>query len=102
LKKINTTVKTSWSIIKKAIGKLSDKWSFPNEFLINNVPVSDKKEIAESFNIFFANIGAHTSHNVPPSNKCLSSFMTQPLYVAPQDIIDIVNKILSKSSSGQD
>ena len=50
-----------------------------------------------------------TSHNVPPSNKCFSSFITQPLrnsifiqYIAPQSIIDIVNKVKPKSSSGQD
>ena len=46
---------------------------------------------------------------MPPSNTCLSSFMTQPLrnsifiqYVAPQAIIDVVNTIKPKSSSGQD
>ncbi len=41
---------------------MSNKSQFPNEFLINNIPISDKSEIAQSFNIFFANIGARTSH----------------------------------------
>ena len=100
--------KKCWSILKQAIGKLSNKSSFPSEILINNIPVSDKKEIAESFNMF-ANIGTRTSHNVPPSNKCFSSFVTQPLcnsifiqYVSPQDIVDISDTIKPKSSSGQD
>lgn len=102
-------IKKCWSILKQAIGKLSNKSAFPNEFLINNIPVSDKSEIAQSFNIFFANIGAHTSHNVPSTNKCFSSYMPRSQtnsifiqYVAPQDIIDIVNKLKPKSSSGQD
>ena len=102
-------IKKCWSILKQAIGKMSNKSPFPNEFLINNVPVSDKSEIAQSFNILFANIGARTSHNVPPTNKCFSSFMPSSQtnsifiqYVAPQDILDIVNKLKPKSSSGQD
>jgi hypothetical protein len=36
------------------MGKLSNKWSLPNELLIINIPVSDKKEIVESFNILNA------------------------------------------------
>jgi len=92
-------------ILEEAIEKLSNKSSFRKEFLINNIPVSDKKELVESFNIFFTNISTRTSHNVPPSNKCFSLFMNQPLrnssfiqYVAPDAIIDIFNKIKPKSS----
>ena len=99
--------KKCWSILKQAIGKMNSKTAFANEFLINNVPVTDKCEIAESFNIHFANIGARTSHNVPTRNKCFPSFMPRSQtnsmfiqYVAPQDIINIVNKL--KSNSGQD
>ena len=44
---------------------MNNKTVFPNKFLINNVPVTDKREIAESFYIYFANVGARTSHNVP-------------------------------------
>ena len=65
-------IKKCWSILKQAIGKMNNKYAFPNEFLINNSPVSDKREIAESFNIFFANIGARTSQNVPKTNKCFT------------------------------
>ena len=68
-------IKKCWSILKQALGKMNNKTAFPNEFLINNVPVSDKNEIAESFNVFFANIGARTSQNVPTTNKCFTSFL---------------------------
>ena len=98
-----------WSILKQVIRIHINKSSFFKEFLINNIRVSDKKAIVERFNTFFANIGTRTSHNVPPSNKCFSSFITQPLrysifirYVALQNIIDIVNKMKPKSSSGKD
>ena len=46
-------IKKCWSILKQAIGKINNKSALPNEFLINNSPVSDKREIAESFNTFF-------------------------------------------------
>jgi hypothetical protein len=102
----NVSHYSQWkSILKQAIGKLSNKSSFPSEFLINNIPVSDKKELVESFNIFFTNIFTRTRHNVPQSNKCFSLFMNLPLrnssfiqYVAPDAIIDIFNKIKPKSS----
>jgi len=101
--------KKCWTILKQAIGKMSNKSSFSREFLINNISVSDKRDIAESFNLFFANVGARTSHNVPQSNKCFSSFMSRPQtnsmfihYVAPEDILEIVNKFKPKSSFGND
>jgi len=91
------------------MGKMNNKTAFPNEFIMNNVPVTDKREIAESFNIYFANIGVRTSHNVPTTNKCFISFMPRSQinkmfiqYVASEDIISIVNKLKPKSSSGQD
>ena len=46
-------IKKCWLILKQAIDKMSNKSSFPNEFKKNNIPVSDKSEIAQSFNIFF-------------------------------------------------
>ena len=38
-------IKKCWSILKQAIGKMNNKSAFPNEFLINNSPVSDKASI---------------------------------------------------------
>ena len=88
---------------------MNNKTAFANEFLINNVLINDKREIVESFNIYFANIGARTSHNVPTTNKCFTSFMPRSQinsmsiqYVAPKDITNIVNKLKPESSSGQD
>ena len=76
---------------------------------MTNVPVTDKREITESFNICFANIAACTSRNVPTTNKCFTSFMPRSQInsmfiqnVAPENIINIINKLKPKSSSGQD
>ena len=70
--------KKCWSILKQAIGKINDKSSYPQTFMINNSKISDKGEISEGFNNFFSSIGLQTSHNVPSSKKCFSSYMPKP------------------------
>ncbi len=109
LEENKTNSKKCWSILKQAIGKMNDKSSYPQSFLINNSMKSDKIEIAEGFNKFFANIGTQTSHNVPPSNTSFSSFMPNALAhsfflgpVAPSDVLNITKKFKPKTSSGHD
>ena len=88
---------------------MNDKSSYPQSFLINNTMKSDKLEIAEGFNQYFAGIGAQTSHNVPPSHKPFSSYMPNPLSrsfflspVAPSDVLNITKSLKPKTSSGHD
>ena len=45
--------KKTWSILKQAIGKSNDKSSFPQSFKIDNINITDRSKIAESFNNFF-------------------------------------------------
>ena len=54
-------------------------------------------------------IGLHTSHNVPHTNKCFSSYMPPSVHksfflgpVAPSDVSCVVNKLKPKSSSGHE
>ena len=68
-----------WQTLKAALGIKKDKSSFPQSFLVNNKEISDKQEIAQSFNNFFSNIGKTTSENVPISNNHFSVFLKQPL-----------------------
>ncbi len=103
------TPKKCWTILKQAIGKLNDKSSLPHTFHVNNIQVTDKREIAEGFNNFFSSIGSHTSHNVPASKKCFTSYMPRPLnhsmfmpYITPEEIITASNKLKPKTSSGHD
>jgi hypothetical protein len=104
-----SNIKKTWSILKQAIGKLNDKSSYPNSFTINNLSITDKQEAAEGFNHFFSKIGVVTSHNVPKSNKCCSSYMSNPVVgsvfiepVSPSDVISVANKLKPKLSCGHD
>lgn len=102
-------IKKSWSILKLAIGKRNDKSSFPHEFLLNNLPVSDKSIIANSFNQYFSNIGPETCKNVPASQNKFTDYVPPPLsksmFLDPIDIfsvLDATRKLNTKTSAGHD
>ena len=67
--------RNTWSILRKATGKSNNKTSFPPPFLINGILISDKFQIAESFNNFVSKIGIQTNQNMPQSNKHLTEYM---------------------------
>ena len=102
-------IKKTWLILKEAIGKKNDKTSLPQEFLINNIPTSDKSKIADSFNEYFSNIGPETCNNVPTSPNDYTDFMpsslSKSMFLDPIDIysvLDVTKKLKSKNSSGHD
>ena len=70
--------KRYWSILKQAIGKTNGNSTYPLIFNINEIPISDKNEIAERFNNLFSKIGTQTSNDVPITNKKNSSYMPPP------------------------
>jgi len=102
-------IKKTWNILKRLIGKTNDKSGLPNTFQVNNTPINDRQETSEAFNNFFSKIGLQTSQNVPKVNKNFKSFMPNPVSksifldpVLPSDIVNITNKLKSKSSVGHD
>jgi len=104
-----TNIKNTWQILKKAIGKTTTKTNFPQTFSIENEQISNKAQIAQSFNMYFSNIGKLTSQNVPQSKKKFSEFLTNPLpnsmYLEPINkthVLDVVNKLKPKTSFGHD
>ena len=101
--------KQMWKVLRSAIGKENNKINFPQSFNIENKPVSDKYEIANAFNNFFAHIGFNVNSNVPLSNKDFRDYMprhnAQSMFldpVTPDDISSIVKKLKPKSSHGED
>ena len=71
-------IRKTWSILKEAIGKHNNKTSFRQTFVINEIEVSDKNQIAEGFNNYFSKIGIQTNRNVPQSNRHFSEYMPSP------------------------
>ena len=54
-------IKKTWAILGQAIGKMSNKANLPRIFLINNEPITDRTKDSEECNIYFSQIGIHTS-----------------------------------------
>ena len=50
LKENKHNIKKTWTILRQAIGKLNNKSSFPLTFLINDIGITDKFQVAEGFN----------------------------------------------------
>ena len=102
-------IKNTWDILRKAIGKRNNKSNFPQTFSLENESVSDQSKIAEAFNNYFSKIGKLTSQNVPNSPKHYTDYLTNPVLnsifiepIEPSKLIDIVNKMKPKTSSGHD
>ena len=71
--------------------------------------ISDKLEIANAFNKYFSKIGATTAQNVPQTNTKYGDYLNEPnlnsIFLEPIEstqIINIVNKLKPKLSSGHD
>ncbi len=102
-------MKNTWKILKDVIGKTNNKSNFPQSFLIDESNVSNKHQIANSFNKYFSSIGKKTSQNVPNANKSFSQYLKNPslnsIFIEPVDsqyILEVVNKFKPKTSYGHD
>ena len=75
-------IKKTWKTIDETLNRGKSRTQFPNEFIIDNKSVTDHKEIADKFNIFFANICAKISsgndrHN---NDKSFSDYLSGIIY----------------------
>jgi hypothetical protein len=102
-------LKKSWSILNEAIGRKRESKSFPLEFSVNGIMVSNKQDIANHFNEFFSQIGYQTSANVPKVDKNYSDYLPNPIlnsiFIEPvtEEIVrETCVKLKPKSSCGHD
>ena len=58
-------MKQTWATLRNALNSNNVKTPLPEYFKININKITDKKKIAEEFNILFANIGHDISNDVP-------------------------------------
>ena len=104
-------IKKTWKTIDETLNRGKSRIQFPNEFIIDNKSVTDHKEIADKFNILFANIGAKLSfgndrHN---NDKSFSDYLSNPTehrfhfsVINESDVLTTINKLKNKNSSGVD
>ena len=102
-------IRKTWTILKSAINKRKDNINLPHTFNILNEQVSDRTQLAESFNDYFANIGQNISDHVPASTRDYASYMPdrfpRSIFLDPVDppyVLQVSQKLKSKTSSGYD
>lgn len=102
-------IKKTWTILKQALGKQNNQPKFPKLFTIENRLISDKKEIANSFNDYFSTIGNLTGQKVKQTHKHFSDYLKNSMKdsmfletVEETEVLNIVNKLKPKTSSGYD
>ncbi len=72
-------IRKTWNILKQALGKQTKLSNFPKVFTINNNLISDKQEIADSFNDYFSTIGIITGEKVKHANKHFIDYLKNPI-----------------------
>ena len=106
-----TNMGKTWETIKQLLNKNYKHFEFSSTFKINGVNISDKKEIAQQFNICCVNIRSKlaetisSKHQAKPfdsylKDRCVSSFNFVP--VIRDEVISVIHKLAPKKSSGHD
>ena len=104
-------MKKTWKTIDETLNRKRNKSKFPSEFIINNRSITDHKEIADQFNIFFSNIGSTLSDSIENDDNTLdfTDYLNNPTEhrfnfntITESETLSIINKLKSKNSSGKD
>ena len=101
-------LRRTWNELRKVINKENNKKELPTTIKVNNLEITNKHEIADTFNNFFINIGKQVSETIK-TNKDPMQYMPadrpHSMYLTPTDPLNVINvaKLLKpKTSSGYD
>lgn len=101
-------IKKTWQVIKNILNK-SKGPALVDSFKSNGNIISDKREVANKFNEYFANIGPSLAKKIPKNTISHSSFLNgnyktsfSVFPTTPEEIICTVNNMKSKKSAGYD
>ena len=104
-------MKKTWKTIDETLNRRKNNSKFPSEFIVNNRSITDHKEIADQFNIFFSNIGSTLSDSIEINDNTLdfTDYFNNPTEhrfnfntITESETLSIINKLKSKYSSGKD
>ena len=71
----NGNIKSNWKIINELLHKNKKHQEIKNSFISNNKELTNKQDIANNFNSFFANIGTELASKIQNSNHTPLSFL---------------------------
>jgi hypothetical protein len=101
-------VKKTWQIVKNILNKNNNS-ELVDSFNSSNGKITDKNEVVEKFNEYFANIGPTLANKIPKATVTHESFLEGSFkksfslfLTSPEEIIDVVNNLTTKKSAGYD
>ena len=102
-------MKKTWATINETLNRNRKSNDFPLEFIVNNESITDTKDIANHFNIFFSNIGANLSSSIKldDRNAAFTDYLHNPTdhrftlsQINEREVLSIINKLKNETSSG--
>ena len=108
--KYKNDTKNTWKIIKEITNRNNIKKHIPCLFNVEGETITDKSKIANKLNTYFTKIGPTLASKINTNgNKTFDSFLSPPIAhkftfssISETEVIQIINKLPSKSSSGDD
>ena len=105
-------LKKTWKVIDESLNRHSKKADFPGEFKHNGETIKQPIDIANSFNNFFSRIGQNLSNSIDIDHflhGTYKKYLRSPTNmrmefktVTEEEILNIINSLDNKSSSGCD
>ena len=96
LEKQKANAKETWKVLNEVINKRKNKRTYPEYFIKSNKRISQKEDIANGFNNFFANVGPNLAKNIPlPKNDTtiydyLEEIIKHTMFLSPVDDLEII------------
>ena len=105
-------IKKTWLTINDTLSRNKSKQDLPSTFHYNGLTLTNPKEIANSFNVYFAGIGDKLASEIKtPTNDdaIFTSYLENPTmnrlqfrHIAEEDTMKAINNLENKNSSGHD
>ena len=110
LAKYTNDINNTWKVIKEVTNKTTNKTQLPELFKLDGKITADKIDTANQFNTFFTNIRPSLATKITTDgNKTFKSFLNEPSAheftfnkITEVDVLNIIDKLPSKASSGVD
>ena len=78
LEKYKNDIKRKWDVMKEIIGKSKMTTEcLPKSLIINEVDISDEKEIATNLNKYFSNVGKNLASKIQKSKKHFNAYLNK-------------------------
>ena len=105
----SNNIKKTWEGIRSIINIKSTKESSISQIKVNNKVIRNHKEIVETLNNFFVNVGPNTEKNIPVNpkikpekflkNRNQLNFLIA--HISNEEVLDIINQLENKSTGPQ-